>query len=544
MKLILRPIRLDYISIIFLLLSFLFLFASTSSCSRAKKSNIADNRLIAELEKLDSMADNSSTYDLYKRNKIRKIKEQISNSANNENLKLLKLYQRLGEAYKSFSSDSSVIYYGRAAAKAKLLRNDSLLLINKLGRINALASAGIFATAQAELKAIDTTDLSLDMKTKTALAGRQLYSYMTSFVEGHEDVAPEVQKRLTNYTDYLISNMNKADEFRQFIEYERHIKRGKYNETKGKLENMLKKLPQESNLYGMAAFQLALIYLHQGDEQGYAKALAQSAESDIQGSIKEGMALPTLALWLYKNGDTKRAYKYINLSMQDAQSGNARMRTGMISKAITLIDAAYQDKIETSREWITASLIIAIVLLIIAIWIMTVSHKRKKKIIEVRNRLSQFTKVQDTYIGHFIGLCVLYSDKLNSLSKLVSRKISSGQTDELLKLIKSDKFTDEQTEDFYRHFDHVFLDLYPNFVPSINKLLREDSRIEQKEKDVLTAELRIYAFVRLGVDESIKISKILHYSPATIYTYRNKMRNRAINRDTFDEDVMKISTFS
>ena len=126
------------------------------------------------------------------------------------------------------------------------------------------------------------------------------------------------------------------------------------------------------------------------------------------------------------------------------------------------------------------------------------------------------------------------------MSKLVSRKIAAGQTDELLKLIKSGKFTEEQNDDFYKIFDNAFLDLYPDFVDEINKLLREEEQMAVKKGAGLPTELRIYAFVRLGVEESTRISQILHYSVSTIYTYRNRMRNKAINRDTFDEDVMRI----
>ena len=74
----------------------------------------------------------------------------------------------------------------------------------------------------------------------------------------------------------------------------------------------------------------------------------------------------------------------------------------------------------------------------------------------------------------------------------------------------------------------------------INKLLREEEQFVVKKGQGLPAELRIYAFVRLGVEESTRISQILHYSVSTVYTYRNKMRNKAISRDTFESDIMKI----
>ena len=56
----------------------------------------------------------------------------------------------------------------------------------------------------------------------------------------------------------------------------------------------------------------------------------------------------------------------------------------------------------------------------------------------------------------------------------------------------------------------------------------------------LNTELRILAFLRLGIDDSEQIAQFLGLSLNTIYTYRNRLKSRAINRNTFDADVMKI----
>ena len=93
---------------------------------------------------------------------------------------------------------------------------------------------------------------------------------------------------------------------------------------------------------------------------------------------------------------------------------------------------------------------------------------------------------------------------------------------------------------FFKIFDETFLDLYPDFIDNFNQLLRPECRITLKKGAPLSTELRIYAFVRLGVEESVKIAQILHCSVSTIYTYRNRMRGRAINRDTFEQDVMRL----
>lgn len=493
-----------------------------------------------ELSTLDEMVRMASKFDQRKQNSIDSVKRVLKSAGNVPSLRRWQLFQNLGDEFKSFSSDSAVVYYDRAKSEAIRLGNDSLLTLSRIDRVNALSAAGIFSAATAEMHEIDTVGMSKQLKIEYALAGRQLYSYMTSYIQGHERLYPEVEKSLNAFTDYLIENMSPEDPMCQLYGFENSVKSGHYSEVKPQLEALLKKLPKESNLYARAAFQLALVNGNAGNETEYARYMALAAQSDLKGSVKEGMALPMLAEWLYNHGDTKRAYSYINLSMKDASIGNARMRTGMIANAITVIDDAYKRQMEKSRMLVTIFLILAVVLLIVSGELMHLVLKRKRKMEEAQQKLSRLTRLQDTYIGHFIALCANYSDKLGSMSKLVDRKISSGQADELMKMIRSGKFADEHSEDFFEHFDKAFLDLYPDFVDDMNSLLRPECRITLRNESILTPELRIYAFVRLGVEESVKISKILRYSPATIYTYRNKMRNRAINRETFEEDVMKI----
>lgn len=521
----------------------MFVIAALLACATSCREYVEDAALEKELEKLDEMVEKSSDFDRRRQHSIDSTKRLLSRLNPEPSLRRWQMYEELGDESRIFSSDSSVIYYDKALTEARRLGNDSLLTISRIDRINALSAAGIFSAAESDLEAIDTVGMSPEMKVKYALAGRQLYSYLGSYIESHTLIYPEVRNNLEAFTDYLIDNMDSVSPMREILRCERLVNRGGYDEARPKLEALLHKLPQESNLYGRAAFQLAEVYRHSGDQEKYARALALASESDLQGSVKEGIALPILAGWLYDHGNTQRAYNYINLSMKDAKSGNARMRTGMIAGAITVIDDAYKREIEKSRMWVTVFLILAIILLIVAGELLMLSLRRKRKMAEAQSKLSNLTRRQDSYIGHFIALCAYYSDKLGSMSKLVDRKISSGQTDDLMKMIKSGKFTDEHSEDLFTHFDKVFLDLYPDFVGEINKLLRPDCQIELRNPNSMTAEVRIYALVRLGVEESVKISKILRYSTATIYTYRNKMRNRAINRDTFDEDVMKIGSY-
>ena len=111
-------------------------------------------------------------------------------------------------------------------------------------------------------------------------------------------------------------------------------------------------------------------------------------------------------------------------------------------------------------------------------------------------------------------------------------------------MTQSGKFIEEQSREFYDVFDDAFLHIYPTFLEDVNRLLRDDGKIELKEGERMNADLRILAFMRLGIEESARIAQVLNYSVYTIYTYRNKLKNRAINRETFDRDVMNIDSLA
>lgn len=133
-------------------------------------------------------------------------------------------------------------------------------------------------------------------------------------------------------------------------------------------------------------------------------------------------------------------------------------------------------------------------------------------------------------------------DKLNQFSKMVNRKITTGKVDDLYKITKSGKFVEEQSKEFYDVFDNAFLHIYPGFVAGVNALFRDEEQIMLQNEEKLNTDLRILAFMRLGIDDSSRIAQILNYSVNTIYTYRNKLKNKAKVRESFDSDIMKISS--
>ena len=140
----------------------------------------------------------------------------------------------------------------------------------------------------------------------------------------------------------------------------------------------------------------------------------------------------------------------------------------------------------------------------------------------------------------FIMLCYQYIERLESQRKLVIRKIRANQQNELLSILSSSKLSTEENQNFLSQFDKIFLSLYPSFVNELNSLLIPEAQIELKEDNELTPSLRVAALVRLGVTESPKIAGILSYSLQTIYNYRSTLKNSAIDKENFEENLQKL----
>ena len=140
----------------------------------------------------------------------------------------------------------------------------------------------------------------------------------------------------------------------------------------------------------------------------------------------------------------------------------------------------------------------------------------------------------------FIMLCYQYIERLESQRKLVIRKIRANQQNELLSILSSSKLSTEENQNFLSQFDKIFLSLYPSFVNELNSLLIPEAQIELKEDNELTPSLRVAALVRLGVTESPKIAGILSYSLQTIYNYRSTLKNSAIDKEHFEENLQKV----
>lgn len=447
------------------------------------------------------------------------------------------IYMETAKRYRSFNTDSALLYSMRAEQVAKRQNDFSHIQLSRLIEISSLSTAGLFADARILLDSIATQPMTPDVRMAYWKSARMFYSYQGVYVEGQEYFTHRYRRSCMQYSDSLILHLPATDPFRTFLVCERKVSEGQYESAGRELERIVSRLSQSDNLYAMFSFQLAEVYRHRHDAENYVLWLSRAAVGDIRANVREGLALPTLGVVLYEAGYLNEAFTYMNFALEDATRGHARMRTVAIANLMPVVDAAYKDKISASRDQLIVYLLMVVLLLTISVGLVWVLWRQKAAARESQRRLAVQARAQNTYMGHFIGLCSSYADRFESLVRMVSRKLAAGEAAELQKMIKAGKFAEGEEDNFDDIFDKAFLDIYPDFVTRLNALLKPGEQLSLRQGELLTTELRIYALVRLGVDESQRIAQILHCSVSTVYSYRNRMRNRAIDRDGFEQAV-------
>lgn len=520
---------------------YVLLLLLATACN-AYSIKITDQQVHHALQRLDRELACREKYIAERQSRIDSINKICSNSTDPD--KFLDATMKLADEYTSFNNDSAIFYYNHGCLKAEELNKDSLATAFKLKRSTYLPLAAFISEAIREYDRVDTTALSGSLKELYYDSGRQLYSYISSFYVNYPEYYDSWHKKSMESQTQLLKLLDKKSPQFKLNKGEFHFSHQEYSKAKAVLQDLLDGLDEDNNFYARASHMLADIAKARGEHNEYVYYLALSAISDIRGATLEVMSLQELGELLFRLDDVDRAHSYLSTALASAVACHASMRMIQSSSALPVINEAHNVEIEKWKRRIYLVLGGMALLIVVLGGVLLFLKREMQRMSVLQNRLQRANQIKEVYISQFLNLCSIYMDKLNQFCNTVNRKIAANKVDDLYKITKSGKFVEEQSKQFYDVFDNAFLHIYPMFVDSVNALLRPDEQIQLKEDEKLNTDLRILAFMRLGIKESIKIAQVLNYSVHTIYTYRNKLKNSAINRDTFEEDIMKISSIS
>ncbi|RGN37385.1 hypothetical protein DXB65_07745 [Bacteroides oleiciplenus] len=528
----------------------------------AATNNVVDSLL----SQLDQVIQNRPVYIEQKEKKLKDLRKALRQRISDENRFTL-LGEYLDE-YRSYNTDSS-LYISRERYQV------ALRMKNKEHQDNALMNtAEIMGTAGMYKEAIDLMHNVQINQLPDELHPYYYHIYRTVYGLMADYAVTEREKKLyaeitDKYRDSLLL-VNKDNLLVYTL-----IQSDQYN-VRGEFDNAIQLLTdylagQIDNVHDVAicAYTLSESYRLKEDTEKEKEYLILSSIADMKSAVREYISLRKLAVLLYQEGDIDRAYSYLKLCMDDAVFCNARLRILEILQIFPFINDAYQqktDKQQEQMEWALVSISLLSIFLLIAIFYVYKQMKRvaaaRHEVVDANKRLKELNEelhrynlqlkeanhiiaensyLKEEYIGRYMDQCSVYLEKMDNYRRSLGKIAASGKVDELYKHIKSSKFIDEELKDFYANFDNTFLQLFPTFVEDFNALLADGEQIYPKANERMSTELRIFALIRLGITDSVKIAQFLRYSVTTIYNYRTKVRNKAVGeRDLLEQEVMKI----
>lgn len=509
-------------------------------------------------DELDQAIAKKDEYDKAKRKRISDLRRNLS--------RLQEFYynKAMYEEFRKFRLDSATYFIERNAELSREKHSAEFSDASTIQLANLYSSSGKYRESEVLLKSVNPKKIAPELLPDYYEAYSQFWEHYNAHI-----LESRYTANIETYRDSLLSVLDKESLKYRIQLAQKNIYLKHFDLARQTLEPLLKGVPKDSPNFAMIAYLLGDIFWALDNRELATKYYAMSATADIRSSVKDNASMQTLALIFYEKGDIDKAYRYTQSAIEDAMFCNAKFRTIMITKFYSIINTAYQEKEARRHEELTTYLLLISVLsllLIIAVGYVYIQMRKLSKIrekldasgqklsslnadisltnaqLQLRNsELSEANHIKEEYIAQFFDMCSTYINKLESYRKMLNKKAAARQFDELMNMLKSNTLVENELEELYRNFDSIFLNLYPTFVHEFNALLMPDEQITLKPKELLNTELRIFALIRLGITDSVKIAAFLRYSISTIYNYRTRARNKAAgSRDGFESMVMNI----
>lgn len=541
--------------------NFLYFFALVSvlsGCCSEKDRQIRDT-----LKELDDVISRQEEIESAKDSYIELIKGRYSEAMSPD--EKYTILDELYNEYYNYNIDSA-IFYARTkldiafdAAEQDLV-DDAILDI-----ADRYVMSGMYLAAHDIISEISADRLDVLLVPRYYHIWHSLY---TGLEDGCDDLVQktEYRKLKQQYREQLFSLLGKDDISRLYVMADIYVDEGRADEL---LDTLNAKFNEDIPIHDKAV--LSYIYANISDSYGHdddaTLYFAKSAIFDLMTPVHEYKSLYELASKLYDAGDIKRAYRYISRSINDAITANALINIQSINRSLPIISRSYHTQMLHNRRQLSvlSGILGIMAVLLIGAVIVTLKEQRKARQAEKRtseineelkaiNRkmeeyillLKESNNIKEIYIGRYIDLCSEYIGRMERYRSMLNRTARTEGFEAVRNALKSSEFIDKELNEFYEQFDATFLQLFPDFIKDLNALLQSDKRIELKTRDgIMTTELRIFALIRLGITDSVKIAEFLRRSVSTVYNYRVKMRNAALNsREDFEKQIMGIGKLS
>lgn len=533
---------------------FCFLLVAGPACAVARPSSV--DSLLTELNQ--ALA-HKKEYDGLRLQRIAALTTAFATSGVNDNAKF-NLALRIYDEYKAFKYDSAFAYSQKITRLAEQLHDPHKIALARLKLTFVLLSSGLFKETFDVLNSVEPGKLTAAERQTYYFLKARAYSDLGDF-NRDETYRPGYYTKALACADSAL-RYSRPGSYEYLSVQEFRAQKANNLVAGAAVYAQIRRLPGlTQHDLAVSASTTAYLYEQAGQDERALELLLVSAIADVKSATKETTAIFRVSDYCYRRGDLKNAYTFIKEAREDAAFYQARQRQIEMSHVSSVIEGQKITIIENQRKSLKTFAIIMTLLAAVVIGFAVVSFRQLRqlrkagRIISATNQelsdrngelrqlilgLNEANTIKEEYIGFYFYNNSQYIDKMETLKKRLDGQLAVKQYAAVQKLVDGVNIKTERNE-LLRGFDTVFLRLFPQFIAQFNDLFGEPDRIHLPEDQLLTTELRIFALIRLGIDDGEKISRMLGYSINTIYTYKTRVKNRSfLPNEEFEARVLAI----
>lgn len=536
---------------------FILLLVLLAGLSCSKKNQMIE----PVLKELDETIDNRQLFENEKQESIARLKRDLLETRDAH--KRTEIYCSLFDEYKNYQYDSAFVY-AKLIEKSALQENGKVEYRAKaqVALLHCFKSVGFFNEAVDVIRAFDPKGVPAPICAEFFFLGAATWQNLSSFVSGTEALA-------SKYDEEKLACYDKVLEYAAPDSY----LYGYANLDKMLIENYSDSLAisardafivtndwddhQKAVQYSILSE--AYNKVQRYDEAVYYRAL--SAILDIRSCTHETTSAKVLAGHMYARGDIDRAFKYIQQAQYDAEFYNTRLRKAEINTILPVIENGRYSWLNNQRLLLFVILFVIAGLLALTVVLLLVLRSRNKvlaqthadlaektNLLELSNlslteaiaKLREANEIKDQYIIQSLYGNTVFVNEVNEAVNEAVRDITLKRPDEARSTLYHIGIKKERAR-IAASFDTAFLKLFPNWLDEFNALFPKDQQIRLADDGTMPMDVRIFALMRLGLDNAAEVAEYLNLSVDTVYVYKARLKAKAlVGKDEFDSRIMAI----
>lgn len=447
--------------------------------------------------------------------------------------------------YAHFALDSSLVYIERAADVARQAHDEYLRFMAEIRRSTVLTVGGFYMEAAEILSSVPGDSLDDFLSVLYYNAWTSLYHELCTSPYEPESFKTEYRMRYDVYRDSLLSVADTMS-----IYYLRNMERMEAragNFAQARKYNALRianTQDHRSEVYATCLYdRYMLAYQYEGNVKGEdIDDLLEATIIELEHCNRDINSILRVVSHLNEIGemeDAKKVSDHYYASLLKFGSRKRLLKCGL--EAMSVNEQNYRLIEKQNKEFMIAIVLISLMAVALLFAMLKISRSRRK-IIMLKDHLQQSGRISKGYLGVVFKLYSSYIRRLEVFRTKIYSTLKKGSVEQTLELASPSKdFISEERRNLFHHFDTAFVDIFPDFIETVNSYLKPEMRITPKRTEVLNNELRIVALMKLGIQDNEEIAEMLHCTVKTVMNLKAIFKSRlAVSENVFNKAISDL----